>query len=257
MVAAAVLSPAALHALNGRWRVVRRSWRLMAVYGLVGVAAVQVAYFNAVARLTVGVAILLTCLAIVFIVASLWARHGHRPTPLTMAGGVAALGGLALMLGLSGGNAPKIGWIGVLWGLATAVASTIYFLQSAATSPPAPGASLAVSGAGDGALPPVVLAWAGMLIGAAALGAVSAVGLLPLQMSGRAVALFGGECPGRYCCLGWACSPRPARTWPGSHRRGGWVPSLRRPPRRSATSMTLPSPSADNARPPVGAQFSR
>jgi drug/metabolite transporter (DMT)-like permease len=71
-----------------------------------------------------GAAILLTYLAIVFIVAWLWVRHGHRPTLLTMAGGVAALGGLVLMLDLSGGTTPRIGWAGVLWGLATAVASS-------------------------------------------------------------------------------------------------------------------------------------
>ena len=46
---------------------------------------------------------------------------------------------------------------------------------------------------GDAVLPPVVLTWGGMLIGAAALGAVGAVGLLQLRMSGRAVMLFGGR----------------------------------------------------------------
>ena len=150
LVAAAVLAPVALTSLRGRWRVVRHSWRQMLIYGLVGVAAVQVAYFNAVARMPVGVAILLTYLAIVFIVAWLWVRHGHRPTLLTMAGAVAALGGLVLMLDLWGGSAPGIGWAGLLWGLATAVASTVYFVQSAASSPSGPGESPAAPGAGDG-----------------------------------------------------------------------------------------------------------
>jgi drug/metabolite transporter (DMT)-like permease len=193
LVAAAVLSPAALITLRGRWHVVRRSWRQMVIYGVVGVAAVQVAYFNAVARMPVGAAILLTYLAIVFIVAWLWVRHGHRPTLLSMAGGVAALGGLALMLDLSGGTAPRISWAGVLWGLATAVASTVYFLQSAATSPPVLGESPAAGGVRDAALPPVVLTWGGMLVGAAALGAAGGAGLLQMRMSGQAVPLFGGR----------------------------------------------------------------
>ena len=193
LVAAAVLSPAALLSLRGRWHVVRQSWRQMVIYGMVGVAAVQVAYFNAVARMPVGVAILLTYLAVVFIVAWLWVRHGRRPTLLTMAGGVAALGGLVLMLDLWGGTAPGIGWAGVLWGLATAVASTIYFMQSAATSSSVPGESPAAEGMRDAVLPPVVLTWGGMLIGAAALGAVGAVGILQLRMSGQAVLLFGGR----------------------------------------------------------------
>ena len=194
LVAAAVLSPGALLALRCRWHVARQSWRQMVIYGMVGVAAVQVAYFNAVARMPVGAAILLTYLAIVFIVAWLWARHGHRPTLLTMAGGVAALGGLVLMLDLPGGTTPRIGWAGVVWGLATAAASTVYFLQSAVSSPgSASGDSSAADGAGDAVLPPVVLTWGGMLIGAAVLGAVGAVGLLQLRMSGRVVALFGGR----------------------------------------------------------------
>jgi drug/metabolite transporter (DMT)-like permease len=202
LVAAAVLSPAALLALRGRWHVVRQSWRQMVIYGVVGVAAVQVAYFNTVARMPVGAAILLTYLAIVFVMAWLWMRHGHRPTLLTMTGGVAALGGLALMLDLSGSATPRIGWIGVLWGLATAAASTVYFLQSAATSPPVPGDSSAAGGASDAVLPPVVLTWGGMLIGAAALGAVGAVGLLQLRMSDRPVVLFGGRVPWAVLLLG-------------------------------------------------------
>jgi drug/metabolite transporter (DMT)-like permease len=160
---------------------------------MVGVAAVQVAYFNAVARMPVGAAILLTYLAIVFIVAWLWVRHGRRPTALTMAGGVAAVGGLVLMLDLSGGTTPGIGWAGVLWGLATAAASTVYFLQSAAALSPVPEESSAARGASGALLPPVVLTWGGMLIGAATLGAVGAVGLLQLRMSGRAVVLFSGR----------------------------------------------------------------
>jgi drug/metabolite transporter (DMT)-like permease len=201
LVAGTVLSPAALLALRGRWHTVRQSWRQVLIYGTVGVAAVQVAYFNAVARVPVGVAILLTYLAIVFIMAWLWARHGHRPTLLTMAGGVAALGGLVLMLNLTGG-APAISWAGVLWGVATAVASAIYFLQSAGTGPPRPARS-ATDGSTDAAvLPPVVLAWGGMLIGAAALGVVGAAGVLPVRMSSRAVLLFGGRVPWAVLVLG-------------------------------------------------------
>jgi drug/metabolite transporter (DMT)-like permease len=81
----------------------------------------------------------------------------------------------------------------VLWGLATAAASTVYFLQSAAAPSPVPGESSAATAVGDAVLPPVVLTWGGMLIGAAALGAVGAAGLLPLRMSDRAVVLFGGQ----------------------------------------------------------------
>ena len=97
-VAALTLTVPALIALRGRWGLLRRSARLVVTYGLVGVAACQVCYFNAIARMDVGISILLEYLGIVIIVGWLWARHGQRPRPLTVLGGVAALSGLALML---------------------------------------------------------------------------------------------------------------------------------------------------------------
>ena len=75
---------------------------MVVAYGLVGVAACQVCYFNAIARMDVGISILLEYLGIVLVVGWLWVWHGQRPRLLTVLGGVAALGGLALMLNLSG-----------------------------------------------------------------------------------------------------------------------------------------------------------
>ena len=46
----------------------------------------QLCYFNAVARLSVGVALLLEYLGILLVVGWLWLRHGHRPRRLTVAG---------------------------------------------------------------------------------------------------------------------------------------------------------------------------
>ena len=75
---------------------------MVVAYGLVGVAACQVCYFNAIARMDVGISILLEYLGIVLVVGWLWVRHGQRPRPLTVLGGVAALSRLALMLKLTG-----------------------------------------------------------------------------------------------------------------------------------------------------------
>ncbi len=136
LVAAAALSGPALLALRGQWAALRRSWRQVLSYGMIGVAACQVGYFNAISRMPVGVAILLEYLGIVLIVAWLWVRHGQRPRPLTVAGGVAALGGLALMLDLSGSGSAGVSWVGVLWAMGAAVSMAVYFFQSAATSSP-------------------------------------------------------------------------------------------------------------------------
>src|SRR5579859_249566 len=128
-VAALALTVPALWTLRGRWGLLRRSWRLVTVYGLVGVAACQVCYFNAIARMDVGISILLEYLGVVLIVGWLWVRHGQRPRPLTVLGGLAALGGLALMLDLSGSGGVSLA--GVAWALAAAVAMATYFFQSA------------------------------------------------------------------------------------------------------------------------------
>jgi drug/metabolite transporter (DMT)-like permease len=204
-VAALALTVPAVLALRGRWRALLRSAWQVTVYGLVGVAACQVCYFNAIARMPVGISIMLEYLGIVLIVLWLWARHGQTPRPLTVGGGVAALGGLALMLNLTGAGGVSL--TGVLFALAAAVSMAVYFFQSAATpgttaetnaaagaSAGAPvGASAGASADSAGDLPPVVLTWGGMIVGASAIALVGAARVMPLRFAGADVALFGGR----------------------------------------------------------------
>jgi drug/metabolite transporter (DMT)-like permease len=173
-VAALVLTGPALVQLRGRWALLRRwGWRTVA-YGFVGVATCQLGYFNAISRMPVGIALLLEYMGILLVVGWLWARHGQRPRRLTVAGGAAALGGLALMLDLSG--AGGISPVGVLWALLAAVSMAIYFLLSAWS--------------GAKPLPPVVMTWGGMVVGSVALAASGLVGLAPVTMSAADVTLF-------------------------------------------------------------------
>jgi drug/metabolite transporter (DMT)-like permease len=199
LVAALALTVPAVLALRGRWRALRRSAWQVTVYGLVGVAACQVCYFNAIARMPVGISIMLEYLGIVLIVLWLWVRHGQTPRPLTIGGGVAALGGLALMLNLTGSGGVSL--IGVLWALTAAVSMAVYFFQSAATSETG-GASNAGAGDADAGdadagrpadLPPVVLTWGGMIVGAASIALLGAARVMPLRFAGSDVALFGGR----------------------------------------------------------------
>jgi drug/metabolite transporter (DMT)-like permease len=193
-VAALALTVPAVLALRGRWRALLRSAWQVTVYGLVGVAACQVCYFNAIALMPVGISIMLEYLGIVLIVGWLWARHGQRPRPLTVGGGVAALGGLALMLNLTGGGGVSL--IGVLWALTAAVSMAVYFFQSAATSETGGvgGAGVGDPDAGRSAdLPPVVLTWGGMIVGAASIALLGAARVMPLRFAGSDVALFGGR----------------------------------------------------------------
>ena len=192
-IAALVLTGPALVQLRGRWALLRRwGWRTVA-YGFVGVAACQLGYFNAISRMPVGIALLIEYMGILLVVGWLWARHGQRPRRLTIAGSAAAIGGLALMLDLSGpgGVSP----IGVLWALLAAVSMAVYFILSAWSGTPSSGAS-ADGASADGAppaaeaLPPVVMTWGAMIVGAAVLAASGVTGLAPLAFSGADVTLL-------------------------------------------------------------------
>jgi drug/metabolite transporter (DMT)-like permease len=174
-VAAAVLTVPALVQLRGRWWLLRRGAGRAAAYGLVAVAGCQLFYFNAIARMPVGVALLLEYLAAVLVVGWLWLRHGQRPRRLTVAGTAAAIAGLALVLDL--GGSARIDPVGVMWGLLAAVGLAIYFLLGAATD--------------EEPLPPIVMAWAGMCAGAVTLAALGLIGVLPVTATTASVDFLG------------------------------------------------------------------
>jgi drug/metabolite transporter (DMT)-like permease len=174
-VAAAVLTIPALIQLRGRWSLLRRGAGRAAAYGLVAVAGCQLFYFNAIERMPVGVALLLEYLAAVLVVGWLWLRHGQRPRRLTVVGAAVAIAGLAMVLDL--GGSAKIDPVGVMWGLLAAVGLAIYFLLGAATD--------------DEPLPPIVMAWAGMCVGAVALAALGWIGVLPVTARMGSVGFLG------------------------------------------------------------------
>ena len=164
--AALILAVPAAVALRGRWHQLKDNWLTVLLFGLIGVAACQLFYFNAVSRLSVGVALLLEYLAPVLIVLWLWAASRKRPRPLTIAGTLLSLGGLVLVLDLTG--AVKIDLIGVLWGIAAAVCLAIYFFITAKE---------------NDTLPPIVLASGGLMVGAAVMWLAAATGLVPMAFS--------------------------------------------------------------------------
>jgi drug/metabolite transporter (DMT)-like permease len=161
--AAVMLTVPAMIQLHGRWELLRRSAGPISVFGLVAVAGCQLCYFNAVERLSVGVALLLEYLGVILVVLWMWLRHSQRPRSLTVVGALAALVGLVLVLDLTGS---RIDVVGVLWGLAAATGLATYFVLSASTNEP---------------LPPLVMAWAAMVVGAVALVVLSVFGAIPLR----------------------------------------------------------------------------
>jgi drug/metabolite transporter (DMT)-like permease len=164
--AALILAVPAVPALRGRWHQLRDNWVTILLFGLIGVAACQLFYFNAVERLSVGVALLLEYLAPVIIVLWLWGASRKRPRVLTRGGTLLSLAGLVLVLDLTG--AVKIDVVGVLWGIAAAVCLAIYFFITAKE---------------NDSLPPIVLASGGLLVGAAVIWLAGASGMLPMRFS--------------------------------------------------------------------------
>ena len=166
VVAALALTAPALDALRGRWSLLRRGAGTATAYGLIAVAGCQLCYFNAVSTLSVGVALLLEYLGSLLVVGWLWMRHAQRPRRLTVAGTAVAVLGLVLVLDVAGDV--RLDPVGVLWGLGAAAGLAVYFVLSAG---------------GEDPVPPVVMAWAGMCIGAGALLLAALGGVLPWAAS--------------------------------------------------------------------------
>lgn len=171
VVAAALLTWPALVQLRSH-RVTARAARTVVLYAVVAVAGAQLCYFNAVAHLSVAVALLLEYSGILLVIAWGWAVHGHRPRRLTITGGAVALGGLVLVLDIVGSH--HVDLTGVIWGLGAACGLAAYFVI--------------VSGTED-ALPPLAVAWGGLAIGAGVLGVAAVTGALSVHATRTDVTL--------------------------------------------------------------------
>jgi drug/metabolite transporter (DMT)-like permease len=168
-----VLAPVAAVQLRGRRHLLRRHLPLMAVYGAVPVAGCQLAYFTAVARIPVGIALLIEYTAPVAVVGWLWLRFGQRPTRLTVLGAVAGAAGLLLVLDLASGRTDAFG---VACALVAMVGAAFYFVLSSRDL---------------GGLPATALASGGLLVGGSLLLLAGVVGIVPLTATTAPVAYAG------------------------------------------------------------------
>ena len=161
--ALALLVPALL-ALRGRWYLLRANAGFLLAFGLVACAGVQFAYFNAIDRLPVAIAILIEYVAPVAVVGWLWARHRQTPSRLTVTGAAVAIAGLLLVLDVF--SVGSVDGLGVLWALGGMVGCAFFFV---------------VSSSEDNGLPPIVLATGGLVVGSIALGLAGLVGLVDMS----------------------------------------------------------------------------
>lgn len=177
-VAALVLLVPTVVALRGRWTLLRRNLWTIAAYGLLAVTATQLFYFQAVAVMDVGLALLIEYTAPIAVVLWLWMRRGEKPTERSILGAIIAFVGLVLMLDVLSGRSVDVG--GILWAFGAMVGAAAYFILSAKN---------------DTGLPPIALAGSGLLVGALGLTIAGAVGILPISWSTDDVAYRFGTVP--------------------------------------------------------------
>ncbi|MGV0741283.1 EamA family transporter [Mycolicibacterium sp. XJ870] len=148
--------------------------RTVIAYGVIPIAGAQLCYYNAVAHLSVGVALLLEYTAPILVVGWVWATSRRRPGAMTFGGVALAVAGIMLVLNVFSGA--HINVVGVTWGLAAAVCAACYFMMSNQVT--------------DG-LHPISLAAGGLIVGTAAVALLSLTGIMPLTFTTNPVALAG------------------------------------------------------------------
>jgi drug/metabolite transporter (DMT)-like permease len=174
--AATVLVIGATIVHRGRWPLGPGAIRTLVVYGTVAMAGTQLAYFNAIRTLDVGVAILIEFLAPVLLLGWTALRTWTLPRRPTLAGAAIAIAGLILVIDPRG--AGPLDPVGVAWALVAAVGVSAFFVLSSRDS----------SG-----LPTLVMAAGGTSVGAVLIGVAGLAGLVPIRMTTERAILAGIE----------------------------------------------------------------
>ncbi len=161
-----------------------RHAKAVVIYGAVPIAGAQLFYYNAVAHLSVGVALLLEYTAPLLVVGWVWATTRRNPSGLTLAGVALAISGIMLVLNVFSGA--HINLVGVGWGLAAAVCAACYFVMSA---------NVGDHAGEDEGIDPVTLAAGGLVVGAAAVTLLGVTGVMPLTFTAGNAVVAGFTVP--------------------------------------------------------------
>jgi drug/metabolite transporter (DMT)-like permease len=171
-VGAILLAVPTWRAMRGRWSLLRRSWPGVLLFGGVGIAGTQTAYFLAVSRIPVSTALMIEYLAPVLLVIATGLRLRRWPPRRVIAGAILATAGLALVVDLGGGV--SLDPVGLAAAATAAVVCAVYF-QLSATLP----------------IPPLALAGLGFGVATVVSASLGALGLLPITIGSWTVWLFG------------------------------------------------------------------
>jgi drug/metabolite transporter (DMT)-like permease len=159
-------------------RVHRSDWRLLAAYGLIGVAGVQLLYFAGLTRIPIGVAMLLEFTSPILV--ALWVRFVRRTIlPARMwAGTVLAMVGLTMVVQVWQGL--RLDALGLLAGIGAALCAAAYFL---------------IGEHGASTLEPLGLVTWGMVVGAVAIFVLAPPWSLPFDLLGAPATIGGQQVP--------------------------------------------------------------
>jgi drug/metabolite transporter (DMT)-like permease len=183
-VGAMVMAIFATFVKPGWFSEARRHARTVVVFGLIPIAGAQLCYYNAVAHLSVGVALLLEYTAPLLVVGWLWATSRQRPSTLTLAGVAVAITGTMFVLEIfAGAIGDRFSMIGIAWAFGAALCAAFYFLMSDQ-----------VSSDGEG-LDSITLTAGGLIVGAAAVILVGLSGIMPMTFTTQDTVLAGATVP--------------------------------------------------------------
>lgn len=173
-VGTVILAVPTLRAMRGRWSLLRHHWLGLLLFGGVGIAGTQTAYFLAVSRIPVSTALMIEYLApvLLVVVTGLWLRRW--PPLRVIGGGVLAMGGLLLVLDVGRGAA--LDPLGVAAAFTAAVVCAVYF-QLSATLP----------------VPPLALTGLGFVIATIVSGVLGVTRIVPVVVGSWTVDLFGSR----------------------------------------------------------------
>ena len=166
-------------------REARAHARTVVAYGLVPVAGAQLCFYNAVARLPVGVALLLEYTAPILVVGWVWATRKQAPSRSTLAGVALAIAGVTLVLDAfsPATHQASIDPVGVIWGLAAAVCAACYFVMSD---------NVTADGSG---LNSITLAAGSLVVAAVAVALLGVSGVMPLHFTANDAVIGGVTLP--------------------------------------------------------------
>lgn len=171
------------------WRAARptrrdaRSWVVdLLIYGILGVAGVQVFFYYGIQYAPVAIVLLIEFTAPVLLVAWSWLRTGIRPPGRVFAGAALAVVGLALVIGVVGGGGVSgdVRPLGLVFAAAGAVCLACFFRLAEAHPHRRP-------------VPMLTLAGGGLSIGFVTCAVLAALGLLPVRATFAQVPFGGGE----------------------------------------------------------------